>query len=549
MPFAQQDGGPWFCKPCNLGFPTWNALWDHKKQMRRSGAAKHINCKHCGMDFKTEVAEIRHVQQTHPMAQNLDCPGCGHGPFARIAGLMAHIERNECSQIDAMDIEEWRAQKTEFARQLEFITKEPVKGNYSKYFGPPEGPGPDWWTKTAAEVAARGTTWEDLSGVSEASSHAKILGTEGVTDLTVKEGQSSGSSTGSVKLLHREELADWISRKGPSTAGSYGSPELPSNESFTELVLNRGTPPRNVTSRLPGSEGVTDWCIKRDISPRRGDAETTPPGCQSVTSCGIEKAMAPQRGNTTAKFPGSEGVTDWTIKKDIIQNGSGTKLPGIKAMTDWSTRRFSSPAVRDAATSPPDNESFGVGSINEGLYDDTPASQWHIAASQWPTAEQLAARPHEPSEHDPIDPIHNPDHPSFSVSRYLNPHGSYYYCPHPFCNKCCKTPGKLIGHLRSAAHGENTYTCPACNRRFKSLEAITSHVESSTSRCRMREGSGVAAFLDQLTGGVVNVSTSRHQDGTPKYETPKIALNEYGDPRKEPRMEAKHKGPGAEGWW
>ncbi|KND91870.1 hypothetical protein TOPH_03386 [Tolypocladium ophioglossoides CBS 100239] len=569
MTFGQQNDGPWRCKPCSLEFPSWSALWDHKQQMRKLGADKHISCEHCGMNFKTEIGEIRHIQQTHPKAQNLHCPGCGHGPFVRIAGLMAHIERGECSRINAMDIEERRDQKTKFARQLESITKEPVKGNYAKYFGPLEVPGPDWWAKTAAEVAARTTTWEDLSGESKASSHAKLPGTEGVTDWTVKGCQSSGSSTGSSKLLPREELADWISHKGASTAGSVGSPELPSNEGFAEPALNGGTPPHSVTSRLPGSEGVTDWCIKRDTSPQGGNTETTLPGYQrvtdwsikkflspevnnattklpqsgSVTNCVIKKAIAPRVGNATAKFPGSEGVTDWTINKDTVpQHRTATKLPGSKGVTDWSIKRFSSPAVSGAATTLLDNENVAVGCINEDLNDDAPASQW-------PTAQQLAARPHEPSVHDPIDPIHHPNSPSFRVSRYLNPHGSFYYCPHPFCNKTSKTPGKLISHLRSSAHGENTYTCPACNRRFKSVEAITSHLESSTSRCQMREGRGAAAFLDQLTGGIVNVSMFCHEDGTPKYETPKSALKEYGYPQKEPQMEAKHKGPGAADWW
>ncbi|POR31042.1 Uncharacterized protein TPAR_08776 [Tolypocladium paradoxum] len=531
MPFRQQNDGHWLCKPCNLEFPTWNALWDHKKEMRKSGADKHISCKHCGMNFKTEVGEIQHIKQTHPKAQNVHCPGCGHGPFVRISGLMAHIERGECTRIDAMDIEERRDRKTEFARKLEAITKEPVRGNYAKYFGPIEAPGPDWWAKTAAEVAAaaRNTTWDDLSGESVASSHAKLPGTEGVTDWTVKRDRSSGSGTGSAKLLHREEVADWITHKGTSTAGSDGSPELPSNEGFTGLVLNRGTPPHNVASRLPGSEGVTDWCIKRDTSPQDGNTETTLPGYQRVTDWSFKRFLNPEVNNATTKLPLHEGITNWGVEKDIFPRDDTTaKFPGSEGVTDWSINK--------------DNESVGAEIIREDFSDDAPASEW-------PTAEQLAARPKEPSVHDPIDPIHHPDHPSFRASRYLNPYGSSYSCPHPFCNKCLKTPGKLIGHLRSSAHGENTYTCPACNRRFKSIEAITSHVESSTSRCHMREGRGVAAFLDQLTGGIVNVSTFRHQDGTPKYETSNGALEEYGDPRKEPRMEAKHKGPGAANWW
>lgn len=382
----------------------------------------------------------------------MHCPGCGHGPFARIAGLMAHIERGECSRIDAWDIEERRDHKTEFARKLELITKEPVRGNYSKYFGPIKAPGPNWWAETAAEVAAgaRSRTWDDMSGHSATSSHVKLPSTEGITDWTVKRGQSSGSSAGSEKLLHRENLADWISNKGASTAGSDGFLELPSNE-------DKGTPPRNVTSRLAGSEGVTDWCIKRDTSPQDGSTEMRVPGYQRVTDWSIKKFLAPEVNKTTtklppsegvtdygteqdvapededvkttAKFPGSDGVTDWTINKDTFPEDSttATKLPGSKGVTDWSIKRFPSPAVSEAATTLPDNESVVVASINEDFSDDP-------STSHWPTAEELAARPREPSVDDPIDPIHHPDHPSFRASRYLNPYGLFYYCPYP----CCK---------------------------------------------------------------------------------------------------------------
>lgn len=40
----------------------------HKDIMRRAGKAKHIHCKFCGMDFKTEVAHMTHIHQVSDLS-------------------------------------------------------------------------------------------------------------------------------------------------------------------------------------------------------------------------------------------------------------------------------------------------------------------------------------------------------------------------------------------------------------------------------------------------------------------------------------------------
>ena len=90
----------------------------------------------------------------------------------------------------------------------------------------------------------------------------------------------------------------------------------------------------------------------------------------------------------------------------------------------------------------------------------------------------------------------------------------------------------LIGHLRSPAHGDRTYRCPSCFKSFKSLTAITSHAESSMSKCAIRETNNYGAYLDQLTAGMVTV-VERHADGTPKYKTAESARAAFGNQTKE----------------
>lgn len=98
--------------------------------------------------------------------------------------------------------------------------------------------------------------------------------------------------------------------------------------------------------------------------------------------------------------------------------------------------------------------------------------------------------------------------------------------------KTFKNSRGIIGHLKSPTHSGTKYRCPYCLRTFNSLAAITSHAEDSSVRCRVRETDTYGALIDQLTGGLADVSVRRHDDGTVKYEVSKNFRRKEPEPSK-----------------
>ncbi|PHH88602.1 hypothetical protein CDD83_7329 [Cordyceps sp. RAO-2017] len=154
MPSGLQSNGQWLCQPCNELFDSWEALLAHKRTIRSSKVRNHIHCKHCGQDFKTGQAEFEHIKQFHPQDQQLVCPGCGQGPFARVSGLMGHIEGGQCSGLDIAVLDERREQRTEFSRRLQDFTDQPVRNNFTKYMAAPRTLGSTWLPKPEDGVPA-----------------------------------------------------------------------------------------------------------------------------------------------------------------------------------------------------------------------------------------------------------------------------------------------------------------------------------------------------------------------------------------------------------
>lgn len=93
--------------------------------------------------------------------------------------------------------------------------------------------------------------------------------------------------------------------------------------------------------------------------------------------------------------------------------------------------------------------------------------------------------------------------------------------------KCFKNARALTGHLLSV-HGDVTYNCPYCFKKFYSLTAVAAHAESSSQRCNIRESDAYGAYVDQLTAGLVDVSLERYDDGTNQYVTTKSAKETFG---------------------
>ncbi|CAK7224061.1 hypothetical protein SCUCBS95973_005392 [Sporothrix curviconia] len=116
--------------------------------------------------------------------------------------------------------------------------------------------------------------------------------------------------------------------------------------------------------------------------------------------------------------------------------------------------------------------------------------------------------------------IDHPDHPHFNIFRYKNKINGHFHCPHEMCwraGKVFKTAGSLLGHLRNeAVHSTLRVQCPSCFGYFTSVNALTQHCESQSSRCQFRESDDYLPFLNILTAGVAEVQ-GRNIDMTLAY--------------------------------
>ena len=72
-------------------------------------------------------------------------------------------------------------------------------------------------------------------------------------------------------------------------------------------------------------------------------------------------------------------------------------------------------------------------------------------------------------------------------------------------SKKFKTAQGLTGHLKSPAHRGEPITCPACRGKFNSKTAMVQHMESSITKCGIRESDRFRELLAQLTGGILDV--------------------------------------------
>lgn len=94
-----------YCSTCDVDCRNDNELHIHKLM-----SSRHIACPICAMEFKSEGGREVHLKQNHPHQQRLVCPGC-NVIFTRAHALMAHVEKNECQNIDAEHFDQQRAKR------------------------------------------------------------------------------------------------------------------------------------------------------------------------------------------------------------------------------------------------------------------------------------------------------------------------------------------------------------------------------------------------------------------------------------------------------
>ncbi|RBR23054.1 uncharacterized protein FIESC28_04049 [Fusarium coffeatum] len=212
------------CIPCGKVFKDFKDLLTHKRIMRDNGS-EHIHCSFCGADFKTKEAEAIHIQQYHPKEQNLFCSGCGKGPFARVGGLVAHIQK-DCPRIDNETIESLREKKLEFSNALVAATKEPLKSAYGGYM-----PG-------ASDASSTWGFEESRPFVNDKDAFPTLgagIGSQMRNKENVRENINSGSGP-QVNSKGKEKANDW-------NQGKNLFPDAPAAQKPTQQQLDQATAP------------------------------------------------------------------------------------------------------------------------------------------------------------------------------------------------------------------------------------------------------------------------------------------------------------------
>lgn len=102
----------------------------------------------------------------------------------------------------------------------------------------------------------------------------------------------------------------------------------------------------------------------------------------------------------------------------------------------------------------------------------------------------------------------NPDKPGFTAELFFNQLLGSYVCPFPRCTHTVDSPSGLSDHLR-AKHRLTELRCPSCQKVFKTASDMMAHLESRSSRCKIRSSEKFNELVDMVSGGILNVKRER----------------------------------------
>ncbi|KAL2111254.1 hypothetical protein VUR80DRAFT_10321 [Thermomyces stellatus] len=125
---------------------------------------------------------------------------------------------------------------------------------------------------------------------------------------------------------------------------------------------------------------------------------------------------------------------------------------------------------------------------------------------------------------------HDPQHPSYDARKYRSPYTGRFHCPLPLCGKAFRSMQGITSHLESDVHRRpfTRLQCPHCLRYFKSTTALTQHSESQGRKCEIRNTNEFKHFVDQLTAGIADVE-GMYEDQTNRYVVTEGAVGDFGE--------------------
>lgn len=110
------------------------------------------------------------------------------------------------------------------------------------------------------------------------------------------------------------------------------------------------------------------------------------------------------------------------------------------------------------------------------------------------------------------------------IQLYQNTISGKWECPYFKCRFRSDIRQDLEAHIHDPGNGHRGFehVCPSCLRRFKSPSALVAHLESASTRCKIRDSKGYNNILHLVSGGHLNVD-GRHNDGSIRLLSPEDA--------------------------
>ena len=116
-----------------------------------------------------------------------------------------------------------------------------------------------------------------------------------------------------------------------------------------------------------------------------------------------------------------------------------------------------------------------------------------------------------------VDPIDNKYHCPFPTCEYVYPPPSLTLLTQPNSHTAADTYN-MIEHMQTHQGIQNR--CSACYRIFKTASALLAHMESPSTRCRIRDTKGYGNAIHIVSGGFLG-AYGLMEDGTVKLDSQK----------------------------
>ena len=521
------------CSECSDGmsaFDTEEGLLSHKWSMIKATKRKsHMRCHVCKLDHRTFEGLVRHYQISHPAKQSLNCPGCD-GLFGRVHLLMGHLERDECPSIMAERVRQNRMLQVHATNMLSAATDAP-ESPMQRIEGTPQ-------------------TLKDMQRIqSQRERHMDVLQDRLLEDEAEDRAAESERPNFGYSGVTLGDFGAFINIK-PKVAEAMAVAVAGQNEAQARLAAGQKFLLQDAESAASSRVPPTSAAAVGEMLRRQREL-----GCSSKAD-GKEANANTIGGGADVFSTAGRGKKPATKHGAPLASGARAKASADAASTGQSTRAF-----RQGDSKGPDLLTDDTSPVTQRLKNTVWAGQesmdmHELGIQRAPscadapafgvavpglrvrtgTAAPSAAKSSiadDSNTNAPADPNH-PSHPRFDVNKYRDPFSGRYTCPHEICErsgKQYKTSGALIGHLLSGtAHTIQRQQCPSCFGWFTSLNALTQHIESPTTRCHFRETDEYVPFINILSAGVVDVQ-GHNADMTLAYSvqpTAAAALLEEG---------------------